>query len=91
MRRINSVKKGIARRLDIPEEAVIEEVIICIKGDEEVIIENHRGIVEYSRDNLRIAHAGGAVSIEGKELMIKEIDTDEIYITGSIISVEMVR
>lgn len=59
-----------------------------IIGNERVIVENHRGIVEYDDTILRIRCNGCEVQITGVDLALTALSLDELAVTGVIVSVE---
>jgi sporulation protein YqfC len=59
---------------------------ITVIGREELYIENHRGVIEYSLTRLRVNLSRGFLEIEGDDLEIKALMADEMKITGKIIS-----
>jgi len=52
----------------------------------QVFIENHRGIVEYTSEKVRVKVGDGEVGITGGNLMLRNIKTDEICVEGTISS-----
>jgi sporulation protein YqfC len=89
-KRVN-VKNKISESLDLPKEVVLDVPNIKAVGDSEVTIENHKGIIEYSKDILRINSSLGIIKLSGKNLQIKEISQEDISITGQIYSIEFIK
>jgi sporulation protein YqfC len=54
-------------------------------------MENHKGIIEYSTDTVRINAKGGIVLVTGNRLVIKNIALEEIILTGEIEKLEFLR
>ncbi|NRY57039.1 sporulation protein YqfC [Clostridium acetobutylicum] len=69
-----------ARKLDFPSDAVMytPRINISVTGDEEITIENYRGIVEFSDENIKVNTEVGTISIDGKNFEI-------VFISGSTI------
>ncbi len=55
-------------------------------GNNQVSIENHKGIIEYSDDIIRVNTGCGILSIAGSHLVIKTILQEEITISGEVTS-----
>jgi sporulation protein YqfC len=89
-KRVN-VKNKISESLDLPKEVVLDVPNIKAVGDSEVTIENHKGIIEYSKDILRINSSLGIIKLSGENLQIKEISQEDISITGQIYSIEFIK
>lgn len=87
----NSIKHKISESLDLPKEIVMDIPNIKVIGDNEITIENHKGILEYSRELLRMNSVSGIIKISGQNLQIKEINQDDICINGQIFSIEFIK
>ena len=48
----------------------------------------YKGIIEYSKEIIRINTSEGVLKISGKAMDIKNIITEEVVIRGEIISIE---
>ena len=55
---------------DFPAEILTGVPVIEIKGDTETVVINHRGILSYQEDAVRIASGLGPICIRGKDLVI---------------------
>lgn len=87
----NKLRRKISESLNLPEDVILDVPNIKIKGDSEVFIENHRGIIEYSKELLRLNSVLGIIKIKGENLQIKEINQEDILILGSIYLVEIIK
>lgn len=88
---LNKVKKAFAEILDYPKEVVLDMPRITMIGDMELVIDNHKGIIEYKSDIIRLNSGCGVIRITGKELTIKEIQPEEMYITGKFTAIEFIQ
>lgn len=79
-----SLGKVMADLLEIPGDLVLDLPKISMLGRQELYIENHKGIIEYSKKRLRINLARGFIEIQGDELEIKALLPDEMKIIGEI-------
>lgn len=86
-------KKGresnIDRILEIPREVSTGEPRIINMGFNKILIENYTMIMEYQDFFIRIATEIGIININGFNLKINEMTTNELYITGKIESVDL--
>jgi sporulation protein YqfC len=87
----NQFGKKFSESLDLPKEVVLDVPNIKIKGDSEVFIENHKGIIEYSKDILRLNSVLGIIKINGDNLQIKEINQEDMLILGNIFLIEIIK
>ena len=76
---------------DVPGEAALGVPRVTVTGGHKVHIENHRGLLEYETDRITVNAAGLLVRVRGDGLEISAMSDMELVVTGSIISVELVR
>jgi sporulation protein YqfC len=82
------IKRKISDALDLPRDIILNIPRVTITGRIAVFLENHKGIVEYDSQSVKINTPVGIVSITGEDLLIKTIIADEITIEGRITAVE---
>lgn len=75
--------------LEIPTDIALNLPRITLLGNLQLNIENHKGIVEYGEDRIRIAVTRGYLEILGKNLVLRNIQLDEIMINGEITHLEI--
>ncbi|WP_066636509.1 sporulation protein YqfC [Desulfolucanica intricata] len=78
------VKQRVSDLLEIPNDIMLDLPKIVLVGNLQVFIENHKGIVEYSPEVIRINVGEGEVVVTGEELMLRNILMDEICVEGRI-------
>lgn len=74
--------------LEIPAELSTNNPKITITGFERVLIENYRGILEYQDYFVRINTYIGILNINGFNLKLEEMTTDDLLVTGKIDSID---
>ena len=79
------VREKIGQILDMPLDMIKDYSRITMIGNETILVENYKGIMEYEDDLIRLSNN---ISIFGNKLFIEEITDDEIVITGKVKSVE---
>ncbi len=80
------ISRALADLLEIPKDLVLDIPKITLIGKSELFLENHRGIIEYSSQRMRINLSRGFLEILGNQLEIRALLPDEIKIEGDIIS-----
>ena len=83
-KRKEALTKAMAEFLEIPKDLVLDLPKITNIGRNEGYLENHRGIIEYLPNRLRINLTRGFLEIEGSDLEIKALMADEISIKGQV-------
>ncbi|MDR3239399.1 MAG: sporulation protein YqfC [Clostridiales bacterium] len=87
----DEVKRSIAAALALPKEIVLNLPLISLIGGEELIIENYKGVVEYTDERIRVNTNAGILKIEGRKMILKQITSENISVTGSIIRLEFMN
>jgi sporulation protein YqfC len=78
------ISRAMADLLEIPKDLVLDIPKITLIGKNELFLENHRGIIEYSSQRMRINLSRGFLEILGNQLEIRALLPDEIKIEGDI-------
>jgi len=74
--------------LEIPKEISSTEPKITVMGFNEMLIENYKGILEYQEFYIRISTYIGIININGFNLNLTEMTSDDIMITGKIENID---
>ncbi len=90
MGKSNGVKRSIAEMLELPKDIVLDLPKIIMVGNLQVYIENHKGIIEFTDNKVRINTKNGTLCITGKNLILKNIVLEEIIIVGEINQVDFI-
>jgi sporulation protein YqfC len=85
------IKKQLSDTFRFPDDVLMDTPVVKIIADNEVMIENHKGICEYTNSFLKIYTSIGVIRIAGRSLYIKEIDKDVILICGKIDSLDYIK
>lgn len=76
--------KVMADLLEIPRDLVLDLPKLTVIGRNEIHLENHRGIIEYSLNRVRVNLSRGYLELEGSDFEIKALLPDEMLIVGEI-------
>lgn len=80
--RLNKIKENFADKFEFPKDIVLGLPKITITGENEIIIENHKGIVQFEDNIVRVNSEIGLISIHGKNFSILFIGGETITISG---------
>ena len=80
-------KETIANKLELPRDVVLDLPKITILANNEINIENHRGIVIFEEDVVKINSNAGPICIYGKNFKILFIGGNTITLSGNFKSV----
>lgn len=81
------VKNKISEDFNIPKEVVLDVPKITITGKTEITIENHKGIVQFSKECIKLNTKIGLITINGKDFEICYIGDKTIILSGAFIGV----
>jgi sporulation protein YqfC len=82
------LSKAMADFLEIPKDLVMDIPKVTLIGRNELYLENHRGIIEYSLTRVRINLSRGYIEIEGEDMEIKALLPEELSLYGQIKSIK---
>lgn len=78
------LREKVANLFELPGDVVLDISRITLTGAMQMLVENHRGLVEYNPGRVTLGVPRGEVTIEGEDLLIGSISPEEITITGRI-------
>lgn len=81
------IKETLSNALELPKDLILDVAKVTLIGSNNITVENHKGILEYNEDQIRVNTCSGVLVITGSKLNIKSILQEEITITGEINSV----
>lgn len=78
------VKRQFSEFLEIPGDVMLDLPKITLVGNIQLFIENHRGILEYTPEGVRVSVGEGEVAVTGENLLLRKILPDELCVEGNI-------
>ena len=84
---LGKIKEGLVESLELPKDLVYGAVLVSITGRQEILIENYRGILEYTQNHISLQTKTCRLVIRGKNLHISYYTNEEMKITGWLDSV----
>ena len=85
-----NIKKKLVNTLELPKEIIFNLPLVTVIGNEEINIENYKGVIEYSPEKIRINTECGVLKINGEKLSFKQITSENIIVTGVIQKLEYI-
>lgn len=74
----------------LAEDIAVDLPRIEILGDRRVLVENHKGILEYGDTLMRINCGKMVIKIVGQEMELRALSLSELAVTGKILALEYV-
>ncbi len=84
MQHRNKSLQKLAGLLDIPQDIVLDLPRITMLGNKQLLVENHKGIIEYTPSLVRIKLNQGELIINGKELTLGNLQVEQILVEGTV-------
>lgn len=78
--KINKGREIIADKINLPSDVILDIPKIIVMGNREITVENHKGIIAFDKEEIKINSRIGAIKIQGSNFEI-------LYIGGSTISI----
>jgi sporulation protein YqfC len=81
-------KKGRMQRLagllELPQDIVLDLPRITMLGNIQMLVENHKGIIEYTPELVRIRLKQGELVINGSDLVLGNLQAEQILVEGTM-------
>ena len=87
MKRKSCDPEALAARLELPPEA-LGALLVTVHGRGAVLIENHRGVEQFSEDYLRVRALRGGFSVRGGRIRIRALGRGILAVEGDIRAME---
>ena len=85
--KFNDTREVISNTLGLPRDIMLNLPKITITGDNEIIIENHKGIVLFEKEFIKINSSIGLICIYGNSLEVLFMGGNTIILSGKFKSV----
>lgn len=82
------LKNRITDAVNMPKDVIFGVPLVTMVGQDEIYIENYRGILEYTDQLIRVQTKLGRIHIIGKGLQVEYYNNDEMKIYGHINTLE---
>ena len=88
MKTIKGLCLDLAERLELPPDAFAGAVRMTALDDRRLLIENHRGVLEYGEALIRVDGGKGEIVLRGEGLRMSAMNREELLIAGRLQSLE---
>ncbi|MGI6662313.1 MAG: sporulation protein YqfC [Bacillota bacterium] len=86
---LRKIKQDLAEILELPLDVSLDLPRIVIVGELGVLIQNHRGLIQYSPDRIVVGVGEGQIAVTGESLKISEVNREDMIVRGRIKTVQM--
>ena len=89
MKKGQDLLRNMLTSAELPGELLPGTPLMELTGSGRFLLENHRGVTEYTEERINIRVCGGAVSVSGRCLTIAQMTARQLIITGHIALIEL--
>lgn len=89
-KREKRVLSGAAELFDLPADLVAGLIHLEVLGNQQLYMENHRGIISYSDQEIAVSGGGVILRVQGEGLTLVSMTGNALRIQGDILRVEWV-
>lgn len=89
-KREKRVLSGAAELFDLPADLVAGLIHLEVLGNRQLYMENHRGIISYSDQEIAVSGGGVILRVQGEGLTLVSMTGNALRIQGDILRVEWV-
>ena len=80
----NTQWQRLAGILEIPQDIILDLPRITMLGNKQLLVENHKGIIEYTPSLVRIKLNQGELLVTGKLLTLCNLQLEQILVEGIV-------
>jgi len=88
VKKLRELPYELADRLELPEDVLLGSGKLTVTGGRSAVIENHRGVLEYTAERIVVAVPRGKVCLDGTGLRLKAMNKNELLVGGRIRNIE---
>ena len=88
MKKLRELPYELADKLELPEDVLLGSAKLTVTGGRSAVIENHRGVLEYTAERIVVAVPRGKVGLDGTGLRLKAMNKNELLVGGRIRNIE---
>ncbi|WP_291560472.1 MULTISPECIES: sporulation protein YqfC [unclassified Clostridium] len=86
--KLQNATERLANKLDIPREVIMDIPKITVVSNNEITIENHKGIILFEKEMVKVKSSIAVITILGGNFEIIFVGGSTIVLTGKFKSIE---
>jgi len=79
-----NLREQAANFFALPKEVALDLPLLTATGRGELGIENYKNLLEFSAEKIRLKTKDGIVVVTGEGLMLRQITTENVLVSGKI-------
>lgn len=85
------MKESLAKKLVLPTDVVLGDMLVTLTENKEAFIENYRGLVTYTDTCIMIKGKKSTLRLTGSNLNIKYFTNDDMRVEGCIQCIQYIN
>lgn len=81
------MKEWVSDAAGLPREAVMNVPSLRMTGQDQLIVENHQGLIAYNPSQIALRTTCGVLRVQGEDLHLNNVSPDQMMVTGRITGV----
>ena len=86
---MKKLTERLAQRLELPGELMEGVMRLTLIGGERVLIENHKGLLDYTDECVEVSGGRMRLRVRGSGLLLRSMSSEEVLVTGRVFAVEV--
>jgi sporulation protein YqfC len=82
--RKNRHLQRIAGFFEFPEDIILDLPRITMLGNKQLLVENHKGIMEYTPSLVRVKLKQGELKVTGQRLVLESLQAEQLLVAGIV-------
>ncbi|QYK68442.1 MULTISPECIES: sporulation protein YqfC [Paenibacillus] len=83
------LRKWASETLELPQDILFDLPRLTLIGSRQLYVENHRGVVDFTPNQLVLALEKGMLRVSGHDLVITSILPEQVSVEGHITDIQM--
>ena len=88
VKKLKAACEELSDRLKLPEEILLGSAKIVVTAGRKILVENHKGILEYSPEHIVVNLGRGKLCLWGEGFLLEAMNSIELLISGRIQSAQ---
>ncbi len=80
--KLTRTRETIAEKLDLPRDVMLNLPKITVTGNNEIVVENHKGVILFEEKEIKINSSVGVISISGSGFEILFMGGSTLTVSG---------
>ncbi|SDY51855.1 sporulation protein YqfC [Evansella caseinilytica] len=92
MKRIQKrLRRWMTEQMDLPADVMMDLPRVTLIGNFHIYIENHKGVIRFTAEELRLRLTEGELLVTGNDFVIKNILPEEMLLEGVIKDIRFIK